>query len=161
VNRALFSSASAEWSTPQDLFDALAGEFQFALDAAATAENRKCTWYFDRAVDGLSQDWASFVQGHVPEGAVWCNPPYGRTIGQWVAKAAETARAGTRVVCLLPSRTDTRWWHDFIWDAERHAPRPGVEVRLLRGRLRFGGAKSGAPFPSAVVVFGQIPDHKR
>lgn len=137
-----FSSASVEWSTPQALFDQLDAEFGFTLDVCASAENAKLRRFFTREANGLAKDWF----GHV----CWMNPPYGRTISAWVGKAAT---CGALVVALLPARTDTRWWHEFIWDAEHHAPRPGVQVRLLKGRVKFGGAKAGAPFPSAVVVF--------
>lgn len=137
-----FSSATVEWATPQALFDELHAEFGFTLDVCATTENAKCPCFFTREANGLAKDW----RGHV----CWMNPPYGRTIGAWVGKAAT---CGALVVALLPARTDTRWWHDFIWDAERHRPRAGVQVRLRKGRLKFGGAKAGAPFPSVVVVF--------
>jgi site-specific DNA-methyltransferase (adenine-specific) len=111
--------------------------FSFTLDVCADAGNAKCANYYTRADDGLAQPWA---------GRVWCNPPYGREIGRWVAKAAESVRAGDAevVVCLLPARTDTSWWHTYC---------AGAEVHFLRGRVRFGEAETGAPFPSAVVTF--------
>lgn len=137
-----FSSKTVEHATPRDFFAELHAEFHFTLDVCATAQNACLDRYLDAEIDGLTYDWTGEV--------CWMNPPYGRTIGAWVAKAA---RSGTRVVCLLPARTDTRWWHDFIWDETTNAPRPGVQLRLIRGRLRFGNAKSGAPFPSAVVIF--------
>lgn len=140
----LFSSNSAEWETPQELFDRLHAEFGFALDVCAQPHNAKCANYYTPEQDGLSQPWT---------GVCWCNPPYGRGVERWVAKAAESARAGATVVMLLPARTDTSWFHRWIWDAEHHRPRPGVEVRFLRGRLRFGNAATGAPFPSMVVIF--------
>jgi phage N-6-adenine-methyltransferase len=132
-----FSSASCEWSTPPDLFAKLHQEFGFTLDACATAENAKCARYFTRKDDGLAQRWT---------GRVWMNPPYGRSIGLWIRKAWESVRTGDAevVVCLVPSRSDTGWWHDFALRGE---------VRPLRGRLRFGGAESSAPFPSALIVF--------
>lgn len=139
-----FSSATDEWPTPRDFFDRLDAEFHFELDVCATAENAKCGRYFTRADDGLAQEW---------RGVCWLNPPYGREIAKWIAKASSSARDGATVVCLVPARTDTRWWHDHIWDASRNRPRRGVEVRLVRGRLRFGDAEASAPFPSAVVVF--------
>jgi phage N-6-adenine-methyltransferase len=131
---------SNEWSTPDPLYRSLDHEFGFTLDAAASAENHKCGRYFTVADDGLAQPWT---------GAVWCNPPYGRVIAQWVAKAYAESLAGATVVMLIPARTDTGWWHDYVIDG-------GAEVRFLRGRLNFGGnRKSGhnAPFPSAVVIF--------
>jgi len=132
-----FSSASAEWSTPQDLFDELDAELgPFDVDAAASAENAKCGRYFTAAEDGLAQTW---------RGRVWLNPPYGRQIALWVEKAWRSAQETAElVVCLVPARPDTRWWHDYCTCGE---------VRFLRGRLRFNGSASGAPFPSAVVVF--------
>jgi site-specific DNA-methyltransferase (adenine-specific) len=133
-----FSSKKCEWSTPPELFADLDAEFgPFTLDACATAENAKCAAFFTRSVDGLAQRWT---------GRVWLNPPYGRAICQWLRKALESVQSGDAklVVCLVPVRVDTSWWHD-------HAVRG--EVRFLRSRVRFGGAESGAPFPSAVVVF--------
>lgn len=136
ISAALLSSAAADWTTPQDLFDELDAEFHFELDPCATPENAKCAAYFTAEQDGLVQPWAPAV--------VFMNPPYGRQIGRWVEKAEAESRAGATVVALVPARTDTRWWHECIADHE---------VRFLRGRLRFGSASSGAPFPSAVVIF--------
>lgn len=132
----LFSSATCEWATPQELFDALDAEFRFTLDACATPENAKCAAFYTKADDGLAQDW---------RGSVWCNPPYGREIGAWIRKGYQAAQDGATVVMLIPSRTDTRWWHEYVMKAD--------EIRFLRGRLKFGGAKQDAPFPGAVVVF--------
>jgi phage N-6-adenine-methyltransferase len=130
-----FSSADSTWETPQTVFDALDAEFGFDLDACATPETAKCEQFFTEADDALLQDW---------RGVVFCNPPYGRDIGRWMRKAYLSALEGATVVCLVPSRTDTRWWHEFAMRRE---------VRFLRGRLKFGGARNSAPFPSAVVVF--------
>lgn len=131
-----FSSATDEWPTPQEFFDRIAAEFgPFDLDACATPENAKCQRYFTRSENGLVQAWT---------GRVWMNPPYGREIVAWMRKAYESAQAGALVVCLVPARTDTAWWHDY---AARGA------VRFIRGRLKFGNAKANAPFPSALVVF--------
>jgi phage N-6-adenine-methyltransferase len=132
-----FSSASCEWATPPELFAELDREFHFTLDVCATAENAKCENYFTMAEDGLAQTWT---------GRVWMNPPYGHVIGQWMAKAYASVVSGQAelVVCLVPARVDTNWWHDYAAKGD---------VRFLKGRLKFGGAKSGAPFPSAVVVF--------
>ncbi len=151
MNSVHFQSDSVEWSTPQNVFDELNKEFGFVLDAAATKENAKCSAYYTAEDDGLLQNWTKHG------GPVWLNPPYGRGIGKWVCKAAETARLGTTVVCLIPARTDTRYFHAHIWDVTAHAARPGVEVRFVKGRLRFGGVKTPAPFPSAVVVFRKPP----
>jgi phage N-6-adenine-methyltransferase len=122
-------------ATPADLFAVLDREFSFELDVCALPHNAKCRRYFTPATDGLSQEW---------QGACFMNPPYGRNIGDWLKKAYESAQAGATVVCLIPSRTDAAWWHDYVMRAE---------VRFLRGRLCFGGSQSSAPFPSAVVVF--------
>jgi phage N-6-adenine-methyltransferase len=147
VAPALFSSAKEDWATPQPLFDRIAEEFHFGLDAAASDSNRKVEpWLKDGA---LEANWGELSGG----GDVWLNPPYGREIGKWVGKAAQTARDGVIVVCLLPARTDTRWWHAHVWDERYDRPRDGVEIRFLKGRVRFVGAKAGAPFPSVVVIF--------
>lgn len=136
ISRALFSSARIDWATPQFLFDALHAEFGFDVDTCAVRENAKCASYFSPGNCGLSQDWGQRV--------CWMNPPYGRNIGRWMQKAYESAKAGATVVCLVPARTDTNWWHKY---AQRG------EVRLLRGRLKFGTSKNSAPFPSAIIVF--------
>ena len=131
-----FSSKTDEWATPQWLFDALDREFGFTLDSCSTHQNAKCARHFTRAEDGLTQSWANEV--------VWMNPPYGQGIGAWIAKAFDAAQhEQATVVCLVPARTDTRWWHRYVM---KH------EIRLLRGRLRFGEATASAPFPSAIVV---------
>jgi len=130
-----FSSRNDRWETPPELFAKLNEEFGFTLDVCALPENAKCRRYFTPAIDGLKQKW---------QGVCWMNPPYGRHIGKWVSRAYESAREGATVVCLLPARTDTSWWHCYCMMAE---------IRLLRGRLKFVGAESSAPFPSAIVVF--------
>ena len=136
INAGLFQSGSCEWETPQDVFDELDQEFGFVVDVCAAPENAKCKHFYSRQDDGLAQDWPS---------PAWMNPPYGREIGKWLKKAWDEARRGKTVVCLIPSRTDTKWWHDYVMKAD--------EIRFVRGRLRFGGHKCSAPFPSAVVVF--------
>ena len=134
----MFSSATDNWSTPQDFFDKLNDEFHFTLDAAASPDNAKCTNYFTEEQDGLAQSWG----GHT----VWCNPPYCRKTGLWVKKAYEEhQRTGCTVVMLLPSRTDVRWFHDYILGK--------AEIRFIKGRLKFGGNKNSAPFPSIVVIY--------
>ena len=133
--KGMTSSATAEWETPQATFDALNDEFHFTLDVCATPENAKCPHFFTAEDDGLSQTWT---------GICWMNPPYGRGIGLWVAKAYRESLAGATVVCLVPSRTDTRWWHNFVMKGE---------IRFVKGRLKFGGHHWNAPFPSAIVVF--------
>jgi len=131
-----FSSKTDLWSTPQDFFDKLNSVHGFTLDACATPENAKCQRHFTKSDDGLSQQW---------DGVVWMNPPYGREIGKWMRKAYESAESGAKVVCLVPARTDTAWWHDYATKGQ---------IEFIRGRLKFGGAKTSAPFPSAVVIFG-------
>lgn len=133
----LWSSNSAEWETPQDLFDSLNGLHHFTLDAAASECNAKCARYFTKEQDALQQKW----EGET----VWLNPPYGRQIGAWVKKAYEESRKpGTKVVCLLPARTDTKWFHDYALKGS---------VRFLKGRIKFGGSDNNAPFPSIIVTF--------
>lgn len=135
----IFSSKSEMWETPQDFFDSLDDEFHFTLDVCATRENAKCARFYTKEVDGLHQPW---------DGVVWCNPPYGREIGKWVFTAAVASGVrGATVVMLLPARTDTRWFHEYIYQKDR------VEIRFIRGRLKFGGSKNSAPFPSMVVIF--------
>ena len=146
VDKALFSSDSSEWETPQELFDQLNVEFNFDVDVCAEANNAKCETYFDFINDGLSQDWWLFR-------SCWCNPPYGKEIGLWIEKAVAESKIGATVVMLLPARTDTKYFHRYIWNCEKHQTRPGVELRFLKGRLKFGGAKNSAPFPSMVVIF--------
>jgi len=133
----LMSSSTTEWATPQDFFDRLDRIYGFDLDVCATPENAKCPRYFTKEDDGLAQSWL---------GVCWMNPPYGRAIEAWVKKAYESARKGAVVVCLLPARTDTRWFHDYCLRGR---------VEFVRGRLKFGGAKHNAPFPCMIVVFGK------
>lgn len=131
----MFSSKSADWETPQWLYDEMDKEFHFTVDVCATEKNAKCRDFFSLEVDGLEQNW---------RGVCWMNPPYGRTIGKWVRKAYEESQNGATVVCLLPSRTDTAWWHDYCLKGE---------IRFLRGRLKFSNSKNSAPFPSVIVIF--------
>lgn len=132
-----FSRKTDQWATPQALFDAIDSRFGFTLDACADEENAKCADYYDREADGLAQEWG---------GTVWCNPPYGRQIGDWVRKAAEEAERGAVVVALVPARVDTKWWNNYAMRA--------TEVYFFKGRIKFeGGAPHSAPFPSALLVF--------
>lgn len=135
----LWSSKSDNWATPQDFFDKLNEEFHFTLDPCADDLNHKCEKYFTAEQDGLAQSWAGE--------RVFCNPPYGRTVAKWVEKAFDEVYAGNcpLAVMLLHARTDTRWFHDYI----HHR----AEVRLIKGRLKFGGQTENAPFPSMVVIF--------
>lgn len=136
MNDVLFSSKSIEWETPQWLFDQLNKEFKFTLDPCATRDNAKCKKYFTEGMDGLKQDWT---------GTVFCNPPYGRKIGLWVKKAFEEAQKGVIVVMLIPARTDTKWFHTYIYGQ--------AEIRFIKGRLKFGNSINSAPFPSMIVIF--------
>ena len=133
-----YSSKTNEWSTPQAFFDELNKEFNFTLDPCATSENAKCTKYFTVEDDGLKQDWSNDV--------VFMNPPYGREIKYWVQKAYEESLKGATVVCLIPARTDTAYWHDYIFGK-------ADDIRFLRGRLKFGESKNPAPFPSAIIIY--------
>lgn len=130
-----FSSKINTWSTPQWFFDKLDEEFNFTLDVCALPENAKCKNYFSPGADALERSW---------DGICWMNPPYGKEIGKWVQKAYKSSLAGATVVCLLPARTDTIWWHTWCI---------GAEVRFIKGRLKFGDSKNNAPFPSAIVIF--------
>jgi len=130
-----FSSATDLWSTPIDFFNKYNEQYGFELDVCANAENAKCQRFFTKEDDGLSKEWS---------GICWMNPPYGREISKWMKKAYESSLAGATVVCLVPARTDTAWWHDYAINGE---------IEFIRGRLKFGGSKNSAPFPSAVVVF--------
>lgn len=137
LNHGLMSSATDQWATPQDFFDqqnALYGPFD--VDVCADSTNAKCQRFFDKSADGLQQTWS---------GKCWMNPPYGREIGRWMKKAYESSLNGALVVCLVPARTDTNWWHDYAMNGE---------ITFIKGRLKFGESKNSAPFPSALVVFG-------
>ena len=144
ITSGLLSSNTDEWYTPLDLFNALDDEFHFDLDPCATDENHKCDLYFTKKENGLIQDWG----GH----NVFCNPPYGKVIGDWIKKSfIESHKPNTLVVMLLPARTDTSWFHDYILDK--------AEVRFIRGRLAFSGVGS-APFPSMVVIYDSVHGEK-
>jgi len=131
-----FSSKTDMWATPQAFFDELDAKYNFELDVCATKDNAKCDRFFTVEDDGLSQKW---------DGVCWMNPPYGRAIKHWIKKAYESSLDGATVVCLIPSRTDTIYWHEYVMNGD---------VTFIKGRLKFGDAKNAAPFPSAVVVFG-------
>ena len=132
-----FSSKTDLWYTPQDFFEKWDKDIGgFTLDVCANDENAKCQKYFTELDDGLSKDWSGDI--------CWMNPPHGRSIGKWMEKAYKESLKGATVVCLVPSRTDTKWWHDYAMKGS---------VTFIKGRLKFGGAKLSAPFPSAVVIF--------
>jgi len=128
INKGLFSSASCHWATPKDLYESLNTEFVFTDDPCPLHATE----------DGLARSWGE---------RTYMNPPYGREIGKWLRKAYEESQKGKLVVCLIPSRTDTQWWHECVMKAQ--------EIRFIRGRLKFGDAKNSAPFPSAIVIFGK------
>lgn len=135
----MFSSKTDLWETPQSFYDELNKEFQFTLDPCATPENAKCEMFFTKEMDGLTMNW----EGN----RVFCNPPYGKEIGKWVKKAyEESKKSNTTVVMLIPARTDTAYFHDYIYHKAK-------EIRFVKGRLKFGQSKNAAPFPSMVVVF--------
>lgn len=131
----LFSSATGKWATPRDLYAALDAEFHFTLDPCPMDDAERIMEF-----DGLARSWA----GH----RVFCNPPYGNAIGNWLAKAREADVA----VYLLPARTDTRWWHDYVLDIPPLV-KGADEIRFVKGRLKFGDSKNSAPFPSAIIVY--------
>ncbi len=137
MNKGLYTSDKKDWCTPQDFFDKLDKEFHFKLDPCATKESAKCLIFFTKKQNGLSLPWQR-------GGPVFMNPPYGDDITEWMQKAYEAFREGVTVVCLVPARTDTKWWHNYAMKGE---------IRLVKGRLKFGGSKISAPFPSAVIVF--------
>jgi phage N-6-adenine-methyltransferase len=131
-----FSSQSDDWETPQNLFDSInVMHGPFNLDVCASIANAKCSNFFTVKENGLNQPWT---------GICWMNPPYGKTIGMWMQKAYSESQNGVKVVCLVPARTDTAWWHKWAMKGE---------ITFLRGRVKFGGHKNSAPFPSAIVVF--------
>lgn len=135
----MFSSKEMNWETPQGFFDKLNKDFNFDLDPCATKETAKCRDYYTKDDDGLTKDWG-------PCKTVFVNPPYGRDIKKWIKKGYEESQKDkTTVVMLIPARTDTSYWHEYCMKAS--------QIFLVKGRLKFGGAKAGAPFPSAVVVF--------
>lgn len=139
---AAFMSQKQDWTTPKPFFDYWNRNYRFTLDAAAEPHNALCDRYFTPEDDALSKDWENET--------VWLNPPYGPGIGKWVKKAYEESQKGAEVVMLIPARTETSWWHEYVMQAR--------EIVLIRGRMRFGGSQVNAPFPSCVVIFD--PWHK-
>jgi len=143
VQETMFSSKSVEWETPEHFFNKLHQTYSFTLDPCSTSANAKCEKHYTKEQDGLSQDWG----GH----KVFVNPPYGRVMKEWVRKAFEESRKpDTTVVMLIPSRTDTRYWHNYCMKADL--------IYFVKGRLHFknkaeDSKTSPAPFPSAVIVF--------
>ena len=144
INKGLFTSNKNYWETPQDLFDKLHAEYNFTLDAAATDENAKLDNYYTEEDNALEQKW---------EGRVFVNPPYGREIKRWVKKAYKESLEPYNecVVMLIPSRTDTIYWHEHIFGKAK-------DIDFLKGRLKFeinGKAKDAAPFPSALITYSK------
>lgn len=138
VTKGWFTSTTDKWATPTDFFNLLDKEFHFDLDPCADETNHKCEKYFSVAEDGLKQNWNGY--------RVFCNPPYGKDSIHWIKKAYETNRDhGTLIVMLLPARTDTKWFHDYILGK--------AEIRFIRGRLKYNDGKQNAPFPSMVVIY--------
>lgn len=135
VNQVWFNRSKVDYETPDEIFDPLDAEFHFTLDVAATTENTKCRKFFTVDQDGLIQDW---------QGVCWMNPPFGREMKKWVKKAFEEWKKGTTVVCLLPSRTNTAWWHDWVMKGE---------IRFIRGEVKFKGQKNGLWMPMAIIIF--------
>lgn len=157
-SRIVFSRESDEWSTPPDFFAKLHEQHCFTLDAAASFQNSTVTNYF--GLDHVLRDqrdalavpnWADFGK------SIWCNPPY--SLGaKFIAKAVEATTKGATVVMLLPARTDTKWYQTYVWDTVKECFRPGVHVNFVKGRLKFGGSQTGAPFPSIVVTFSPVKE---
>jgi len=129
-----FNTGRQDWETPDEIFIPLHKEFKFNLDVCATAKNKKVKNYLSRKVDALSKEW---------KGTCWMNPPFGQQ-GKWVKKAYQESKKGNTIVCLLPARTNTCWWHDYAMKGE---------VRFIKGRPKFKGAKHGLPQPLAIVIF--------
>jgi phage N-6-adenine-methyltransferase len=144
LTKGLFTSNTVEWSTPQYVFDWLNKEFKFQIDVCATKENTKCSRFFTKKENGLKQKWAPYT--------CFMNPPYGREIDKWMKKALMESQIGATVVCLVHSRTDTKWFHEYAMKSD--------EIWLIKGRLKFGDGKNSAPFPSCVVIFRSIFDRK-
>ena len=135
VNQNWFNRPKDNYETPDSLFKPLDDEFHFTLDVAASKENAKCATFFTKEENGLLQDWS---------GVCWMNPPFGREMRKWVKKAYEEWKKGATVVCLLPSRTNTAWWHDWVMQGE---------VRFIRGEVKFKGHENGLWMPMSIVIF--------
>lgn len=143
----MFSSSTGEWSTPQLFYDKLNEEFHFTLDPCATPDNAKCQQFFTKSDDGLKKEWHKYSK------SVFMNPPYGRNISTWVKKAYDESLHGVTVVCLLPSRTDTKWMQEAMPNAKI--------VCFVKGRLKFGGSNNSAPFPSVIILFSNTITHSQ
>lgn len=138
MDKVLFSSKKMDWTTPRDKFEEWNKEFNFTLDPCSSHENALCEKHYTVEENGLLQDWGGET--------VYCNPPYGRNIGEWVKKCyEESLKPNTVIVLLIPNRSDTKWYHEYIHEK--------TEVRPLKGRLKFGDSNNSAPFPSILVIF--------
>lgn len=137
ATKVYFSSQTCIWSTPDNLYLDLCKEFKFTLDVCALPENTKCKFFFTPDDDGLLQPWGKNI--------CWCNPPYGRKIGQWCEKAFRESFNGATTVMILPARTGTNWFHNWVLGK--------AEIRFLKGRLKFGNAKYNAPFDSMIIIY--------
>ena len=141
----LFSSDKMDWGTPQEFFDKLNSIHNFNLDPCASADTAKCERYYTESDNGLEKDWSEGATADSPVSA-FVNPPYGTSIKYWIKKSyLESRKPYTKVVMLVPARTDTSYWHEYCMKADK--------IHFVKGRLKFGGATAGAPFPSAVVIF--------
>ena len=145
LQKAMVSSKTNEWATPQKLFDELDKEFNFTLDPCSTHENHKCEKHYTLEENGLLRDWSNEI--------VFMNPPYGGQAGLWLKKAYESSLKDATVVCLIVSSTDRTYWHDYIFPY-------ASEIRFIRGRVKFGDADSTAPFASAIIIFEPNPKRK-
>lgn len=165
INNGLFSSNNHEWETPDHIYESMDSKYHFTLDVCATDDNTKCDRYYTKEEDGLKGDWDKFN---------WCNPPYGRELPKWIEKAYKETLRGNTTVVLMPARTDTKYFHEYIWDQAINSWRPWIEtVYMIKGRIKFKGTylreklgiggryygmeevsyNNSAPFPSMLVVF--------
>lgn len=145
MNKGMYTSNNKEWETPQWLFDELDKEFerQINIDVCATKKNAKCHVYFTKKDNGLIIPW--IIYASKMRSICWMNPPYGKEIGKWIKKAYEESLRGVMTIALLPARTDTKWFHNYIYNK--------AEIRFLKGRLKFSNSKNSAPFPSMIVIW--------
>lgn len=146
LNNALFTSDDQTWETPQDLFDKLDNVFNFEIDVCALPENAKCDTYFTPEMNGLSQDWNN---------TCWMNPPYDKKEQpKWVEKAYnESVKNNSTIVCLIPARVDNKIWHNIVFPNASN-------ICFIKGRLKFGNSKNSAPFPSALITFGNVTNEQ-
>lgn len=135
---AMFSSKNQSWETPKEIFEELNKDFSFTLDPCCTDKTAKCTKYYTEKEDGLKQDWSKDI--------VFVNPPYGKDISKWILKCYEESLRGATIVLLIPSRTDTKYQHNIIFEYSK-------VICFIQGRLKFGNSKNSAPFPSQLVIF--------